>query len=117
MLTKPDRLKYFISLYTTMTVDIIVQDPKRIDSLEKAIDILSKILAYEEETGNPAGVLSIQNPQTGLVCLITSQEEAERETSKPVLSNPRTPEWGVRFYPRSYFEELRERFSGQGEYL
>ena len=95
-----------------MPVDIIVKNPERIRKLGEVEDILSRILTYEQETGNCAGVLKMQNRQIGAIHYIISQREAEKEINKPVLNEPRTCEWGVKFYPHSYFEELRERLNG-----
>ncbi len=86
-----------------MTTETIVKDPVRMTRSEVE-GTLTDILAYEAETGEPWGILKSQSRQLGAIYYLTSQKEASKEISKPVLSNPRTCEWGIKFYSRYYFE-------------
>lgn len=93
-----------------MAIQTIVKDPERIRNLTELEDILARINAYEKERNCSSGVLLIQNMQLGSIYMIESVEEAKKELSKPILSEPRTCEWGMKFYPKPYFEEMRKRF-------
>ena len=93
-----------------MAVDTIVEDPESIDTLEAAEDVLYRIKTYEREMICSAGVLLIQRRQFCGLYEIMSKEDAEKWLRKPVLKN--TCEWGLEFYPRSYFEDLKEKLRG-----
>ena|GEM_PF-5264383 len=95
-----------------MATETIVKDPKRM-TLSEVEQTLSDIIAYEQETGESWGVLKMQNRQLGAIHYITSREEAEREISAPVSNSPRTCEWGIKFYSRSYFEQRKSRPDSQ----
>ncbi len=94
-----------------MTGDTIVKDPERIRNLDELEGILSRIIAFEGERKCNAGVLLIQRRLFGGFYMIFSKEKADQYISRPV--SDRTPEWGIKFYPRSYFEELREKLNGE----
>ena len=88
--------------------------PEKMKSLKEVVDTLSKIDHYERTLHCRGGVLIIQNRQFGSALYLISREEAEYELTKPVLSSPRTTEWGLAFYPRQYFEALRDRLQKKG---
>ena len=91
-----------------MGLDTIVGvHPERIRSIDEVDEILSKIDRYERETHCEAVVVLKQNKHLGGSCIIVSKEEAIDG-----ITRDRTSEWYVKpFYPRSYFERLRERLS------
>ena len=93
-----------------MPTETIVKDPKRM-TLSEINQTLTDIIAYEQETGESWVVLKMQNRQLGAIHHVTSQKEAEKEINAPVSSNPRTCEWGIKFYSRSDFEQLKEKYS------
>lgn len=102
---------------TKTSIDIFVDvHPKRIRMLEDVEDILTRIRMYESVFNCKAGVLYTQNRSLGAVLTITSAEEAKKELTKPISSEPRTPEWGLEFYTRAYFEALSERLKGKHNY-
>ena len=103
---------------TTKTgIDIFIGiHPKRIKTLQDAEDILRRIKAYESAFKCKAGVLYTQNRSLGGILAITSNEEAREELTKPIRSEPRTHEWGLEFYTRTYFEALREQLRGNNAY-
>jgi len=88
-------------------LDVIVQThPKRIKTLPEVDDILSKVKAYEQQLACNAGVLLIQNRSLGSSYRVMSVTEAEE-----ALKKQRSCEWGIRFYPLSFFEEVRRKLS------
>jgi len=97
-----------------MPVDTIVSDPEMIKNLAEVEETLSRIIAYEKERNCNAGVLSIQKRSLAGSYRIMSVEKAEQWMAKPVLNEPPTCEWGIEFYPRSYFEKLRQELSNDG---
>ncbi len=104
---KLDKFKYLLVSLINMPIDTIVGSPEDISSWEGLEDVLSRIITYEKERSCKAGVLLIQRRQFGDAYRIKSEEEAKEWMSRPVLNNPRTCEWGLEFWPRSYFEELK----------
>ena len=91
-----------------MTIDTTVDiHPRRIRTLEEVDSTLAKINNYERKKKCEAGVVIIQNRQLGGNYEVVSKEEAIKG-----IKNPRTCEWYVDFYPRSYFEDLRKKLNG-----
>jgi len=99
-----------------MPVDTIVGNPENIKNLAELESYLSKIHTYGQEGKCKAGVLLIQRRSSKGSYGIVSEEEAKQYMSRPVLNNPRTPEWGIRFYSLSYFERLKQKFNGNMTY-
>lgn len=97
-----------------MPVDTIVKDPERM-SLDEIDDTIHRIRTYERERDCQAGVVLIQRRQFGGLYEIVSGAEADQLMSRPVLNEPRTCEWGIKFYLPSYFEELRKKLNGDGQ--
>lgn len=94
-----------------MAIDTFVDiHPKRIRTLAEVDDALSKIREYEKQMNCRGGIVLKQNRQLGGSYRIVSEEEAING-----INNPGTCEWYVKFYARSYFEELRERLNGDRE--
>lgn len=99
-----------------MPVDTIVGDPEMIRTLDEVDRDLSRIRAYERERNCQAGVLLIQRRQFRGLYEIVSKEKAKELISRPVFDDGkgnRTCEWGIKFYPRSFYEELREKLNGK----
>jgi len=100
-----------------MPINPFVCNPERIVDLVELEDVLARMETYRKEyepDASEVGVLLIQNRQLGAIYIIESKENAERKKDKPISDDGmgnRSCEWGVRFYPRSYFERLRERLS------
>ena len=93
-----------------ISVDIFVGiHPERINEINELEEALSKIGTYELVFNCNAGVLYMQNRQFGSSLIITSSREAHYELNKPILNEPRTPEWGLKFYTKAYFEELKKK--------
>lgn len=86
-----------ISVDTTVGIH-----PKRIRSISEVEGILSKIVNYEQRVGSNAGVLVMQNKQLGGSYRIESESKAHK-----IIDQPTKCEWGVTYYSRSYFEELK----------
>lgn len=84
----------------------IVKDPERIKTLRELEIVLDKIKAYEKNIGVSTGVLLLQNRQLGAIYYVTSEAEAKRS-----IEHPGTCEWGIKFYPKSYFENKRSELS------
>lgn len=100
------------------TIDNYVDvHPEHIKTLSEVEKILAKIKLFESTTSSRAGVLYMQTRQFGSALYIISQQEAIQELTKPIFNEPRTPEWGLKFFPRAYFEALRERLKGNKDYL
>lgn len=89
----------------------IVGNPEKIKNVNEAEDYLSRIMAYEREKNCMAGILLIQRRQFDGLYEIVSEEEAKYELGKPITRD--IPEFGVKYYPRTYFEALKERLSGK----
>ncbi len=97
-----------------MPIKPFVCRPERINHRRELDEILGRMDIYAKESGyasDKVGVLMIQNRQLGAIYEITSREEAEIEIGNPYNNGggKRTSEWGVKFYPRSFFEELKMR--------
>jgi len=92
-----------LTLIKNMTTETIVKDPARMTTSEVE-QTLADIIAYEAKTGESWGVLKSQSRQLGAIHYLTSQKDAKKDINMPVSSNPRTCEWGIKFYSRSYFE-------------
>ena len=94
-----------------MPIKVYVCKPERIKSLSEVVDILHRMDIYKKEyvSGHSEiGVLLMQNTHLGASYEIVSKEEADYG-----INNPRKCEWGVKFYPRSYFENLKKRLSSK----
>ena len=102
-----------------MPVDTFVMDPADIVDVAQADDVIRRIGEYKKEMRcKKAGVLLIQKRQFAGSYEIVSDKEARELISRPVYDDEngrRTPEWGIKFYPREYFLALRERLSGNEE--
>src|SRR3989344_5317062 len=96
-----------------MAVDTIVKAPERIRNLSEVEDIINRISTYEVERNCNGCVLLLQNMNMGGHYAIISEEEAKSCIDKQILHGQKTAEYGIKFYPRSYFEELREKFRTQ----
>lgn len=97
-----------------MTINTMVEiDPEEITSLSEVDEVLAQISDYEQQKDCKAGVILIQRRQFGGLYRIVSEEEAQKYLTKPVLSKPRTPEWGVQFWPRAYFEKRKEELQSR----
>ncbi len=86
--------------------DLICVNPKRIRTLTQLENVLDALDAYEKKRTCEAVVVLKQNIQLGGSYKIVSKEEAIKG-----IDNPRKCEWYIKFYPRSYFEDLREKFN------
>ena len=94
-----------------MPIDIYTCKPEKLKDITEVENILQRMDIYKKELpqgSREIGVLKLQSRQLGPIYLISSIEKAEEEMHKPILSNPRTVEWGIKFYPRSYFVQLRK---------
>lgn len=87
-----------------MAIELLVKNPERIRTISEVDEILSTIEQYEKETGKTAGVLKMQNRQLGAIYYVTSREEANKEISAPKIC-----EWGIKFYPYSFFKALKHK--------
>lgn len=83
--------------------DIIVLCPNEIESLDELVRILAYIDTYA--LGEETGVVLLQNFQLGGLYLIRTKEEYE--AYKPEAGRT---EFYARFWPRSYFEELKVKY-------
>ena len=83
--------------------------PKRMRSVPEIDKILLKIGDYEQKVNVPAGVIVIQNKQLGASYRIEARDRALN-----MINNPRVCEWGLEYYPRSYFEKLRQSLNSDG---
>jgi hypothetical protein len=91
----------------TMGINTIVStDPERISSLAEVDEVLAKITEYERRHGCRGGVVLKQNRQLGGSYRVVSEEEAHQG-----IKHPRTCEWYVEFYPRTFFEYQRARLA------
>ncbi|MBS3108027.1 hypothetical protein J4468_03875 [Candidatus Woesearchaeota archaeon] len=84
--------------------DTISIHPKRIRALDEVDAIIFKIENYEKMLNCNAGVALRQNMQLGSSYIIVSENEANEG-----LNRPRKFEWYASFFPKSYFENLREK--------
>ncbi|RLE42509.1 hypothetical protein DRJ16_04780 [Candidatus Woesearchaeota archaeon] len=80
--------------------------PRRIRSLEELEEILSKL----ESLGDDYGVALLQNRQFGGSYHLVTRKEYEANKYK----NGKI-EFYCKFWPRSYFERLREKFLNKNE--
>ena len=99
-----------------MGVKTLVRNPERLRRPEEVDDVLYRISIYERERTCEAGVLLIQRMGFSGLYEIVSKRGADEWMSRPVYDDGkgnRTCEWGIKFYPRSYFEELREKMRTQ----
>ena len=91
-----------------MGIDTIVDmHPERLETVNEVEEILSKIKSYEEKMDCKAGIVLKQNRQLGGSYRIVSEKEANKG-----INNPGICEWYIKFYSRSYFEELKEKLNG-----
>ena len=93
-----------------ISTDTIVKDPEGIKVISEVEDILSRIIHYEIDNRCQSGVLLTQRRQFGSLHEVISEYEACKELKTPVRRN--LPEFGVAYYPRTYFEALRKRSEG-----
>ena len=82
----------------------IVPDPEPLKTTEQVKKILIKLDKFERKTKKEAVVTLSQNRTLGDFYEITSKEQ-----SIDGIQNPRTCELYCRFWPSSYFEELKEK--------
>ena len=81
----------------------IRDSPRRIKSLDEVEEVLKQIDSYAN--GKPAGVVLRQNMQLGGCYLVRTEEEY-----KNYLPSNGRREFYCKYWPRSYFEELRKKF-------
>jgi len=101
----------YVNTYVLMPVDTFVKNPELIRTVEEADDILSRLAKYEQERSCKAGVLLLQTRGLGGHYSIKSEEEAREQLAKPVTDQ--TAEWGVKFWPKDFFETPREKLISQ----
>lgn len=90
-----------------MELDTIVDvHPERIDAVEEVDEILHKLFDYEKKTGHKGVVVLKQNMQLGGSYRVVSEEDANHG-----IRTRGTCEWYIKFYPHSYFEELKKRLN------
>ena len=94
-----------------MAIDIITDNPKKIDKLECVDQVLHNLQLYQRETGKEAVVLLTQNLQLGAVYTITTREQAENKIRMPRKNS--TSEFGIEIFPYYYFQDLRTRLLNQ----
>lgn len=82
-------------------------NPLKIRNIDELKDILVRISTYEERFGCKAGVVKKQTPILGGSYNIMSEERAldgiRNKTCKPDIY--------LKFFPCSYFEQLREKYT------
>ena len=83
-------------------------DPEEIRTIKELDSIVSKIVEEEERRKCEVGVVLRQNRQLGGSYPIVSIKEANEG-----LNKPRKCEWYVKFYPRSYFEDLKKELNNK----
>ncbi|MDP3728713.1 MAG: hypothetical protein Q8R18_04645 [bacterium] len=83
--------------------DLVTVRPRSICSLEEVDGILKQIDIYALD--KEAGVVLLQNPHLGGTYLVRTKKEYE--AYRPQEGRR---EFYAKFWPRSYFENLRERF-------
>lgn len=89
-----------------MALDVIIDvHPERIRSLDEVNETILKIDEYERKCNCKAGVVLSQNRHLGASYTVVSNTEAEEGIKKPGKY-----EWYLTFYPKSYFESLREKY-------
>lgn len=94
-----------------MPMNIIVRTPEWIRDRETVDDILERMTQYDKEYvkgKDKIVVLMLQNTQLGAIYTIEPRKVAEYW-----IKHPRTCEWGIKFYPREYFEELRDKLGNK----
>ena len=89
-----------------MSVDTLTRNPENIRTTGELQDIIDRIDSFERMRNCKAGVLLIQRRLFSATYRIVSDEEAHQWMTRPIIAEPRTVEWGLEFYPKSYFEEL-----------
>jgi len=98
-----------------MAVDVLVDiDPQKMRTLKSIEEVLKRIINFEREHGCRTGVVVIQRKQFPPLYEIVSQEEGEKWLKKTVSAT--TPEFGIKYYPRHYFEALQKRCRGNTDY-
>lgn len=98
-----------------MPVDMLVdKNPTKIKTPEDVDEILKRIRLFEREKECNAGVIVIQRRQFTALYEIVSQEEGGEWLRKSVSQT--TPEFGIKYFSRQYFEALRERLKGNKAY-
>ncbi len=90
--------------------ETLVGDPEKIRTISEVGDFLSRIISYERSCRYSAGVLLTQRRQFGPLYEIVSEQEAHKELKKSVRQD--LPEFGIAYYPRTYFETLRQKLEG-----
>ena len=93
-----------------ISTDTIVKDPEEIKVISEVEAILSRIVHHEIDNRCQSGVLLTQRRQFGSLHEVISEDEAYKELKTPVKCN--LPEFGVAYYPRTYFEALRRILEG-----
>ena len=94
-----------------MPINIFLdRDPKKIKNMGDVESILARIIAFEHQYNCDAGVVVIQRRQFPALYEIVSKEKGESLLKKPVLSD--TPEFGILYYPHTYFKALRDKLEG-----
>lgn len=91
----------------------LIGNPREIRTPQEAEFYLDGIKKYELDNGLVGGILMTQRTYAPPLYEITSAEQATRELESPVLNN--TPEFGIKFYTKKYFEALIERLRGNEE--
>lgn len=90
-----------------MPIDTFVDiHPERLRTPAEVDQVISSLKRYERETKQKGCVVLKQNRQLGGSYRIVSEKEAIEG-----INHPRTCEWYVKSYPRSYFEELRKKLN------
>ena len=82
---------------------IVYSDPENIHNENELESVISKIDRFEKINGCSAGVVEIQNNMLGAIFKIIPREEAIKS-----IRNRKGSEWCVAYYPRSYFEEVKQ---------
>lgn len=91
--------------------NLMVEDPESIGALEEVEEVLNSIIGHQNSNGGESGVLLIQRKQYPGLYIIASATEADKQMSQPV--HPSTPEFGIRFWPISYFEQIKQNLQTQ----
>lgn len=87
-----------------MPLNTLVCRPERIKTVEELDEIISRMNVFKKKCApdDEIVVLMIQSRQLGAIYRMTSKEWAQER-----IDNPRICDWGIKFYPMSYFEDLR----------
>ena len=96
-----------------------VSNPEKIYTARQAETMLRKIDYYQQKyaPGQDIGVLLVQTRSFGGRCRIASEEEAIAELRKPITSDPRTIQWGLRFYTRAFIKGITDYLNSGGKEL